>query len=60
MITSSYDNSIILWNIFSKNLNPIRLEGHKSLVNDISINATGTYLVSASSDHTVKLWDLIK
>lgn len=38
----------------------MRLEGHKSLVNDISINPTGTYLVSASSDHTVKLWDLIK
>jgi WD40 repeat protein len=60
MITSSNDNSIILWNVFSKNLKPIRLEGHKSLVNDISINPTGTHIVSASSDHTIKLWDLIK
>jgi len=60
MITSSYDNSLILWNVFSKNLKPIRLEGHKSLVNDIAINPTGTHLVSASSDHTIKLWDLVK
>jgi len=60
MITSSFDNSIVLWDIFSKNLKPIKLEGHKSLVNDISINPSGTYLVSASSDHSIKLWDLIK
>lgn len=60
MITSSYDNSIILWDIFSKNLKSTKLEGHKSLVNDISINPSGTYIISASSDHTVRLWDLFK
>jgi WD40 repeat protein len=60
MITSSYDGTIIISDIFSKNLKPVKLEGHKSLINDISINPSGTYLVSASSDHTIRLWDLVK
>ena len=60
MISSSYDSSIILTENFLKNSKSKKLEGHKSLINDISISPTGSLLASASSDHTIRLWDLAK
>ncbi len=60
MISSSYDGSIFLTDNFLKNSKVTKLEGHKSLINDISISPTGSLIASASSDHTIRLWDLTK
>jgi WD40 repeat protein len=60
MISSSFDGAIILSDNFTKNSKTIKLEGHKSLINDISISPTGSLIASASSDHTIRLWDLAK
>ena len=36
----------------------IRLTGHTREVNDFAISRDGTRIVSASNDHTLRLWDL--
>ena len=60
MISSSYDGSIFIAENYTKNSKLTKLEGHKSLINDISISPTGAFIASASSDNTVRLWDLAK
>lgn len=59
MVSSSYDNTLLIWNLMEPNLKPKKLSGHKSLVNDLSISPTGFLIASASSDHTVRIWSNI-
>ncbi len=43
----------------SKNLKEIKtLKSHKDAVNDLAFSKDGRYLVSVSSDKTVKIWDV--
>ena len=48
---------IRLWDIKSKE-NVISFKGHTGRVNDICFSENGYYFATASSDKTVKLWDL--
>lgn len=56
LISSSNDNSVLVWNLFNLNTKPKRLLGHKSFINDLSISPTGTLIATASSDETVRIW----
>ena len=57
MISSSYDNTILVWNMDGfVNFKPKKLLGHKSLINDVAISPTGLLIASASSDCTVRIW----
>lgn len=38
-------------------LEPLRLEGHRSAVNDCAIAPDDSFVVSASSDRTLRIWD---
>jgi centriolar protein POC1 len=56
LMSSSFDNRVMVWDLTSlKNLPSIG-SGHTSLINDLSIAPNGFLFASASSDHTVRLW----
>ena len=52
--TAGYDNQIILWD--AKTGTPLQRVYHDHLVNQCAFNNLGTLLVSASSDHTARIW----
>ncbi len=56
-IAASRYKRCVLWNTDDENQNKI-LYGHTNVINAITINAIGTKAVSASSDKTIKVWDL--
>ncbi|KII65972.1 Guanine nucleotide-binding protein subunit beta-like protein [Thelohanellus kitauei] len=65
IVSSSKDHNIMIWNLeFEQDKisgKMIRhLYGHVDEVTDMSINANGKLLVSASVDKTLILWDLIR
>lgn len=56
IITSAYDSAVAL---FDSTNNSVRLLGyHQHLVNRVTVNNTGEYAVSSSSDYNLYLWDL--
>jgi len=57
LLSSSYDTSIIIWKQLNTNLNLInQLTGHSRQVNKV-IQLNSNYLVSASDDFNLKVWD---
>ncbi|MGY2400881.1 WD40 repeat domain-containing protein [Pseudomonas sp. SDO5271_S396] len=54
--TAGYDNQVILWDAQTKT--PIQRVLHDHLANQCAFNATGTLLVSASSDYTARVWEI--
>lgn len=54
--TAGYDNQVILWDARTKT--PIQRVLHDHLANQCAFNATGTLLVSASSDYTARVWEV--
>ena len=71
LASASRDGTVKLWNVsssFSKgspfDSNDGRLidtlKGHKDGINDITYSRDGTTIVTASSDHTVRLWYVFK
>lgn len=59
MATCSADNTIKLWDTtnYKFKLDKV-LSGHQRWVWDCSFSADSAYLVTGSSDHTARLWDL--
>lgn len=47
---------MITWNVRTGQRNAT-LEGHNSWLRDVVFSPNGEQLVSASEDHTVKIWD---
>ncbi|WP_191485581.1 WD40 repeat domain-containing protein [Pseudomonas sp. FEN] len=54
--TAGYDNQVILWD--AKTKTPIQRVLHDHLANQCAFNASGTLLVSASSDYTARVWEV--
>lgn len=50
--TAGYDNRLLLW----RGDRPVARAWHDHLVNQCAFDARGDWLVSASSDHTARLW----
>ena len=53
--TASWDATIGLWSLEGE---PRFLKGHQQGVNDVTFSADGTRLYSASTDGTVRIWDV--
>jgi toxoflavin biosynthesis protein ToxC len=54
--TAGYDNQLILWDVLTRQ--PLSRAGHDHLANHVDFSPDGRYLVSASSDHTSRLWSV--
>lgn len=53
---------ILIWNLPGKN-DPapppiLRLDGHTNTINRLLVTPDGRWLISASSDHTIRYWDM--
>lgn len=58
IITSGYDSAVAIFDINSAQVNLLGYHAH--LVNRVTVNQTGSYAVTASSDYNLYLWDLNK
>lgn len=56
LASSSHDNSIMVWNISSKNVRCYNFTGHTESVTSLEYSSNGQLLASASQDQTVRLW----
>lgn len=57
LVTSSLDQTILLWNLEDLLYKPIKLESGNHRINEASISPNGTLIASACSDNCIKLWD---
>lgn len=55
--SAAMDNVILLWDL-NRQLPPNRLIGHKNQINDLKFSPNGNLLVSASSDESLKFWEV--
>ncbi|KAI9486904.1 MAG: guanine nucleotide-binding protein [Benjaminiella poitrasii] len=62
LLSASRDKSIIVWEITRDEINfgvPRKsLVGHNHIVQDVALSSDAQFALSASWDHTIRLWDL--
>ena len=59
------DNNVLLWSLndinnLNEEIQPIKLGNHRGKIADLEFSNNGRYLISASWDGTVGVWDLKK
>ncbi|CAI5738364.1 unnamed protein product [Peronospora destructor] len=57
LASSSFDRSILLWNVYGDCSNYSELNGHKNAVLEVQWTYDSMQVVSASADKTLGLWD---
>lgn len=60
LVTASDDFTMYLWEPLKSSKPICRMTGHQKLVNHVSFSPDSRYVVSASFDNSIKLWDGIK
>ena len=63
LVSGGDDNNVLLWSLNDINrgneeIQPIRLGNHRGKIADLEFSKNGRYLLSASWDGTVGVWDL--
>lgn len=58
IVSASHDCTIAVWHWQSTESPPVVLYGHSGAVLDIAISSDGTKIYSASSDSTLKVWNV--
>lgn len=58
LATCSADNTAKIWNVEKNFELLLTLQGHQRWVWDCAFSADSAYLVTASSDHVARLWEL--
>ena len=63
LVSGGDDNNVLLWSLNDINrgneeIEPIRLGNHRGKIADLEFSKNGRYLLSASWDGTVGVWDL--
>ena len=56
VIYANYNHSIVIYN-YENSKNYMVLKGHNDIISSIEFDSDGKYLVSASADATVRVWD---
>ncbi|KAH3684738.1 hypothetical protein WICPIJ_004269 [Wickerhamomyces pijperi] len=57
LISASDDFTMYLWSPLKTTKPVLRMTGHQKLVNHVQFSPDGRYIVSASFDNSIKLWD---
>ena len=52
------DGGVRLWEVEDKEQQPVKFQGHNTVIFDVSFSPTGESLATASRDGTARLWDL--
>lgn len=60
LVTASDDFTMYFWEPLRSSKPVCRMTGHQKLVNHVLFSPDGRYIVSASFDNSIKLWDGIK
>ena len=60
LVTASDDFTMYLWEPLKSSKPICRMTGHQKLVNHVSFSPDSRYVVSASFDNSIKLWDGLK
>ncbi|XP_056381747.1 WD repeat-containing protein 88 [Hyla sarda] len=57
LLSGGYDKTIVLWDVISK-CKKLVLKGHTDWVLDVALSANKKWIISASKDTTVRLWNI--
>eukprot|EP00210_Caulerpa_lentillifera_P000986 g950.t1 len=60
LVSGSDDHTMILWNPSEKSPLVARLTGHMQLINQVQFSPDGRWIISASFDKSIKVWDGVK